>query len=493
MFDSFLLGNPKLKYIVIAGLLVHIIIAFTSVGFHHPDEHFQILEFANYKLGFSSAEKLTWEFGSQIRSGFQPLIVYLLGSFMINIGFYNPFILALFLRLISSLFSFFVCLLVIKRGLPFFEKENHKFTFVFLAMLLWFIPYIGCRFSGENWSGMFFFCCFYFSTKENPKGSDYLFGGILGGLAFLCRFQIAFAIIGLFTWMFLMNKSKLLSLFSFSVSLAFIVLMGVLIDFWLYDQWVFSPYNYFHANIIKGVAAKFGICPWWYYFQNMMEEGWIISLIIHACIILSTIAYYKKPAIWVFWVFLIGHISVGHKEARFMFPMVYLVPLCVTYFLGRWDIFNIGRNIKLIRLSGSILCIYNLILLGNYVFNNPPNRYIYLYEEIYNLSLTKDTKLYYINDYPSDFNKGEMSFYKSCSYDPIKLSSIQNLDTINLKNGQYAILYTGNESLNKSKLPRRFSSKLLYQRFPNWVLNLNINNWTSRVEHFRLYKLTKKR
>ena len=45
-----------------------------SVGFYHPDEHYQILEFANYKLGNINSSQLPWEFHEKIRPTLQPLL-----------------------------------------------------------------------------------------------------------------------------------------------------------------------------------------------------------------------------------------------------------------------------------------------------------------------------------------------------------------------------------------------------------------------------------
>jgi phosphatidylinositol glycan class B len=41
-----------------AGLIFILICAWLSLGYNHPDEHFQVLEFGNYKLGFSPAAQL---------------------------------------------------------------------------------------------------------------------------------------------------------------------------------------------------------------------------------------------------------------------------------------------------------------------------------------------------------------------------------------------------------------------------------------------------
>ena len=53
---------------------MHLVIAWFSEGYYHFDEHFQIIEFANYKLQNIEAKDLPWEFTYQMRSGFHPFI-----------------------------------------------------------------------------------------------------------------------------------------------------------------------------------------------------------------------------------------------------------------------------------------------------------------------------------------------------------------------------------------------------------------------------------
>lgn len=42
--------------------IVYLIVAYNNTGFNNPDEHFQIIEFANYKLGLAMESDLAWEY-----------------------------------------------------------------------------------------------------------------------------------------------------------------------------------------------------------------------------------------------------------------------------------------------------------------------------------------------------------------------------------------------------------------------------------------------
>ncbi|MBK5097796.1 MAG: hypothetical protein JJE01_08435 [Gemmatimonadetes bacterium] len=62
------LRDPWARNWLLVALVLNLAAAYFSWGFHQFDEHFQILEFANYKLGNSPASDLPWEFSIR-RSG----------------------------------------------------------------------------------------------------------------------------------------------------------------------------------------------------------------------------------------------------------------------------------------------------------------------------------------------------------------------------------------------------------------------------------------
>ena len=55
----------KEKFILPIGLLFFLCAAFFSKGYFHADEHFQLLEFANYAL--ENQENPIWEYQEKIR------------------------------------------------------------------------------------------------------------------------------------------------------------------------------------------------------------------------------------------------------------------------------------------------------------------------------------------------------------------------------------------------------------------------------------------
>ena len=75
--DDYRLNRYYQLHVVVA-VLLFLTAAFFSYGYHHFDEHFQILEFAGLKLGLTSPEVLPWEYQRQMRPTLHPWLTVLL-------------------------------------------------------------------------------------------------------------------------------------------------------------------------------------------------------------------------------------------------------------------------------------------------------------------------------------------------------------------------------------------------------------------------------
>jgi len=144
-----------MKHYFISGIafLIILITAVNSVGYYQADEHFQILEFANYKLGNTDAGKLAWEFKAEIRPALQPALAVVLIKASSIMEINNPFNQAMLLRLLSGISCFF-CLLFLYR--QFFKTNLNLLYYILLFFSFWFVPFVFVRFSSETWSGLFF-------------------------------------------------------------------------------------------------------------------------------------------------------------------------------------------------------------------------------------------------------------------------------------------------------------------------------------------------
>ena len=297
----------------------HLLAAYFSFGFHHPDEHYQILEFANYWAGFTQdSSALPWEFGAQIRPWFQPMIHGVVMKATQALGVYNPFSVAFFFRaLYSALNIWGMWLLWIEMKRRF--TLNPKWFLV--VSLIWFFPYIHVRTSSENLAGIFITFAFAYYFKHQK----YFWTGILFGFAFLARYQIALGIFGLGLYFLIrdrkITKSHLMLLTGFLAPVA----LGVVLDRIGYGNWVFTAYRYFKVNLVDGVAATFNPYPWYQYFIWILQLNPFISI----PLFLGTLLYAKRiksdELSFFVLIFFILHMGITNKEYRFLFPVLNLV------------------------------------------------------------------------------------------------------------------------------------------------------------------------
>jgi phosphatidylinositol glycan class B len=244
----------------------HVIAAITSFGFHHPDEHFQILEWAHYFIGLApNASHLPWEFGAQIRPWFQPILHAFFLKIFILLGIYNPFNAAFFFRLLYGGLNIWA---LVALWNYFKEKYALSSKWFFLTSIIWFFPYIHVRTSSENLAGIFL----SFALLALVKNTGFFRAGLLFGFAFLARYQIALGLVGLAAVLLLsdrgIRKTHWLLLLGFLIPVG----LGTLLDRWGYGNWVFTPYQYFNVNLVENVSARFNPYPWYQYFI------WILQL-----------------------------------------------------------------------------------------------------------------------------------------------------------------------------------------------------------------------
>ena len=183
---SFFTKNSKTVLFSLISIL-YIIAVFNSDGFYHPDEHFQLIEFAGLKAGWNTGYDLAWEYDFQIRPTLQPYIALIVFKTSNLFDINNPYILALILRGLTALFSIFAIYFFINSVESTINKRLYP-SFIILSFLLWFLPSINIRFSSETWAGL----CFLLSIgliHRNQSSKKILFLiGIVLGFSFEFRF-----------------------------------------------------------------------------------------------------------------------------------------------------------------------------------------------------------------------------------------------------------------------------------------------------------------
>lgn len=478
---------PRTQFPGFAGVVIVLVTAWFSLGYHHPDEHYQILEFAKYKLGESQTSDLPWEFREQMRPGLQPFIAYgvVLGSRFAGIT--DPFVQDIFLRMIAGLLALGVYW-------RWSRVESHIFRdsgdlLRLCLVFFWMFPYLDVRFSSENLSGISFLggLLLIYPKPEQQPAWRLILGGFVLCLSFFFRYQIAFAAIGLGLWLLMEEKISWKSwLFLISgVLLAFVP--GLAADRWLYGEWVLAPYNYFAQNILENKAAGFGVSPWWSYLVDLpMTLLPPLSLLL---IIFLVVGIGKMPRhvfVWCLAPFLLFHSVVEHKETRFLFPMIFPIFYLAVY---GWLEYMRGRTLsKGARIGLKTMLVINILAL---IFRSlyPANdifvysRFMRAYAEAHPQSVIYEQK--------PELNRGqrlEPRFFQSPWMKVIYLDQLEDLNTPGLEQPKKGdLLFSKTPALEFS--PRGYSVVPVYHWFPEWLLRINFNNWQKRTRIWSVYRV----
>lgn len=401
-------------------ILLILLACLFSQGHFHFDEHFQILEFLNFKLGKINPEQLPWEFTSQMRPWGQVFIYFILTKFFSFFYISDPFILPVIFRLITAFLaiaSLFLTMKFLQMKWPYHNTQNWLFATVFT---LWFWPFLSARISSECFNGLLFYNCtliylLYFSRHFIIKFAIFfiMFTAVWG------RLQLAPALLGFCFWTYVVDKSLQGNLVIMFASFAAAILTNLIIDFWGYNTWAITPWNYFYHNLINSRASSFGESPWYSYF------AWIISksgnpiggLVILAALIFQWIRQPKSLITLITLPFILFHILIGHKELRFLFPIAFFVPLLLAEVLG-----------PLLNRKYAKACVYFFVFInltiGLALSLRPASSLISIYSVI-SEQKTPMNKLYYFGG-ENPLRPGDlpMSWYIASS----------NFETVNINN-----------------------------------------------------------
>lgn len=492
--------------------------AFFNVGYHNPDEYFQLTELASYKLGITPAAHLAWEFNAGIRPALQPAMIYGLCK-LTNLS--NPAMISFLLRLISALAGWGVTALFVLVCLKQVNSDETKKVILYLSVFLWFMPYIHSRFGSENWSGIFFFAGlsvfllrYNEEDAEQRRGEDgerktllrnfsaasfsYLLCGILMGLSLVVRLQSSLMIAGFLSWLLIYGKQKYKHLLLLALGILCSVFVGLLADRWLYDRWIFTAVNYFRVNVLEGKAVlEWDIMPWWTYFSKLFIN--LIppfSILFILAVFVFFFRYYKNVLTWVCLPFLLVHIIEGHKELRFLFPLVIALPVIVGLAFDAET--NTGLITKLKNLfsqrAARILArVYILINIGLMLVAcvKPANEAFSLYDFIYSNYNDKPVNVYTASENPYVLVGVPVDFFKPVKLNVITVSNISELNRIVSSGDTVNLFFQNGLHTDEGLYLADKQAKLVFQNIPAWVEVFNFNNWLKRAKIWRVYEIQK--
>lgn len=312
-------------------MAAHVAAILFSVGYYDLDEHFQILEFGFVRAGGGSAKLLPWEYASQIRPWLMPgIFEFLLKASRILLGAQaSPFWAVFALRALSGALGLAATIAVVRWA----EGAGYRFTTWVVRWIcgLWCLPYLHARASSEAWAGSLLALGFVALGSLKPQAPipprALVRSAAFLGLAWLCRYQAAFAIVSLGLWLVLFTPDRLRLVTRWGGTLLLFIGLGACLDRWGYGVWTFSAWNYFESNILHGVASSFGEQGfghyWWDLGTQVRPLGWLLG----AGVIAGWILRPRDALTWMTLGFVGAHHLIAHKELRFLFTAATLAPL----------------------------------------------------------------------------------------------------------------------------------------------------------------------
>ncbi|MGZ3883629.1 MAG: hypothetical protein ACXVPQ_04795 [Bacteroidia bacterium] len=465
-------------------LLIHIITAYFSVGYHHGDELFQIYEFAGYKLGLNSASTMPWEFHEKIRPGLQPLIVYGFTKFFSALSVSDPFTVSLFLRLCQSLLSFFAIVQLLRYFETELQDEHLKKIYWWAGLLWWCLPYFHARLSSENFSSTLFLLGLVLILRERGRWWHFMLAGLLFGLSFLCRFQLGFMVFGCCAWLLFVNRSPFKFLLVLFSGVLAALAIGAFVDQWLYGEPVLSWWNYLDANFFKDKASIYGREPFYFFFvEAVLQLIPPFSIFMIAGLIFFWIKFPRHVLTWITLPFVFLHFFVGHKELRFLFPMLNFLPPMLLLVYQRYNASG-SRPMPLLRskaFAGLFIAVNSAALISFSLW--PADHISSALAHIYKVSEGKEGTLLYSDNNPYN-TVAALNYFRNGRLRTLALADSVSLDS--LSGPLY--YYTETPLAGKEVRIRGRRFQKVYSNFPDWIRYVNFNHWVDRVLSYSVYK-----
>ncbi|HEY9880918.1 MAG TPA: hypothetical protein V6D29_20840 [Leptolyngbyaceae cyanobacterium] len=310
---------PQLHLIALVGLILRLLIAFTSDQINHPDEIFQYLEQA-HRLVFGYGY-IPWDYRFGIRSWILPGLLSVPLQVVKVLHLDEPEIYISIIKILTCLVS---------------------------VSLIYCVYEVGRRLASEEvgrWASVI--ACFWhelivFAHKPTPEclstyllmgalvcllgRSTWLSAGLLGVmgagiLALRLQYAPVVLVLAIATLLLWKRDRALVAAGSF---LAVLLLVGY-VDYLTWGRFFGSYYNNYLYNQVYGVSSIFGkVFPLYYLGTLILFSGGIFPVVIFS------VAREKMRSQWLLLSLLVSivipHSLIPHKEYRFIYATV---PICI--------------------------------------------------------------------------------------------------------------------------------------------------------------------
>uniref|UniRef100_UPI003566B1A3 hypothetical protein n=1 Tax=Halobacteriovorax sp. TaxID=2020862 RepID=UPI003566B1A3 len=385
------------------------------------------------------------------------LYVVILAPFKF-LGIESPFTLATIARLFSGCVALYT-LIEFTKTFKAFLPESRRDLFTKFTLLFWPLVFMGVRTSSDNIATCFFIIAVSIILRSISKRT-LLMGGLLLGLAFSLRHQTGVLSLAFGLWILFSKKIDPLTWFKFfSSSILIGVLVGVGLDSLGYGSFTLTPVNYLTENLIKDKISSFGVSPWWAYFTLTVKKLHLFGVIL----LISSIVYIKKfpkslESVLVI-TFLAFHSIIGHKELRFIYPLIY------------FSVFMMFKVIDFNRFKKSFNFLFIVSIIGTTIVSfKPAYTPMKFYKFLYSFNQGEALELYTFKDRKGRYPDLEMDVYKR-----EKLTLIRNTSINKESFHTFTTKYSDLEMINSN-----YKCELKYISYPQWILKFNIFKWRDR-------------
>jgi phosphatidylinositol glycan class B len=195
--------------------------------------------------------------------------------------------------------------------------------------------------------------------------------------------------------------------------------------------------------------------------------------------------------------FIIFHHYFGHKEMRYLFPVIPFIPvmfaMSIDYLVKRFEFLN-GNVFKYawkFILYTSLLINLVLVLL---TITLPASKEAALWQNCFTKYISSDSILlvYDQDGSGSDTGELELDFYNTNDIPVISINSESEILDKIIKFPDKQLFYAARKKGRASALASNgISNHLICQALPEWILKININDWTSRASIWQIWEIKK--
>ncbi len=316
------------RNILIAAFSIRVIAAIFSPGYGMHDDHFLVIEASSSWV--DGYDYNHWLPGSENNNGpeghsFSYVgLNYVYFSVFKGLGISDPKI----LMLINRLFHAFFSLLIVYFGMRITEKLSDKknaVTVGWILALLWVLPFLSVRNLVEVTCIPFMMWSIWLMIKHQDFDEiktnkwNYLFAGLLMGLAVSFRYQVGVFAIGLAAFYFFKWKWAQFGLFSLGVVITFGISQG-LVDYLIWGYPFAELIGYFTYNVNEGTEYIPNANYFMYVLVLMGSLLFPLGLIMGIGFFRSAKKYFILflPVI----LFVIFHSLYPSKQERFILPVL---------------------------------------------------------------------------------------------------------------------------------------------------------------------------